>query len=83
MYTKTVPMILFDRDGKIFHSCDAEVVNETPDTVTIKCPGYHTYHLLTYSKKDGQQIDGKFPLLPHYVMMAAKTPLRDSFVHLP
>lgn len=79
---KTVQLVLFDLDGSVFHSYDAEVVDETPDTVVVRVPDHDVDYLETYSKKDGQCLDDRCPNDPHYIMMAAQEPLKNSFVHL-
>lgn len=80
--TKTVQLALFDLDGSVFHSYNAEVVSETLDTVVVRVPDHEADYLETYSKKDGQCLDDRRPLDPHYVMVAAQEPLKNSFAHL-
>lgn len=80
---KTVPLVLFAIDGSIFHRYDAEVVIETSDTIVVKVFHHSEDYLETYSKKNGQCLDDHFPLEPHYVMVTAQEPLKNSFAHLP
>lgn len=84
MMVKTVRLTLFNVDGSVFHSYNAEIVSETSDRIVVKVP-YHgeDYYLETYSKKNGQCLDDCLLLNPQYVMMNAEEPLKNSFVHLP
>lgn len=77
----SVTMTLFDGEG-VFHSYSAEIVTEDEKTVTINMPLRSGRCHQTHCKKTGLFLHGAFRHLPKHVMMSAKNPTKDSFLHL-